>query len=97
MSKLKTIKKFRMPKIDQKLGRFAGAVEWDNGSTEVQVGLLTRRVFKILSHLERRGKDYGARDALYKIIGRRCRLLNYFGRRYPIRYKKLIEKLGIGG
>ncbi len=69
--------------------------EYDSGSPEVQVALLTRRISEISDHLKTHKKDYSSRRGLLKLVGRRSALLKYLSRTDRQRYQKLIERLGL--
>ena len=67
----------------------------DDGSAEVQVALLTRRIRHLTEHLKKHPKDHATRRGLLKMVGRRSRLLRYYARTNPDGYKGLIGRLGI--
>lgn len=69
--------------------------EKDTGSPEVQIALLTERINSLTEHLKIHKKDYHSRRGLLKMVGQRRALLNYLKRRDPMRYKSIIEKLGL--
>lgn len=69
--------------------------ENDTGSPEVQIALLTARIRHLTEHLRVHRKDTHSRRGLYKMIGKRRRLLRYLYNEDYNRYKALIEKLGI--
>lgn len=69
--------------------------EQDNGSSEVQVALLTTRIQHLTEHLKRFPKDHATRRGLLRMVGRRSSLLRYLSRKNPSGYRELIGKLGI--
>jgi small subunit ribosomal protein S15 len=69
--------------------------ENDTGSPEVQIALLTERIKHLTEHLKIHRKDYHSRRGLLKMVGQRRALLNYLKRKYPERYRAIIEKLGL--
>lgn len=69
--------------------------ESDTGSTEVQVALLSARVQHLTEHLKTHIKDHSSRLGLLKIVGHRRRLLNYLRQTDPVRYRDVIQQLGI--
>ena len=71
--------------------------ETDTGSVDVQIAMLTERINKLSSHLQRNKKDYSSRRGLMKIIGRRKRLMSYLLKQDADRYRALIQRLGIRG
>ncbi len=67
----------------------------DNGSPEVQVALLTRRITELTEHFKIHKMDHHSRRGLLKLVGRRRRLLDYLKRNNLEGYRTLIERLGI--
>lgn len=69
--------------------------ERDTGSPEVQIALLTERINYLTEHLKIHKKDHHSRRGLLKMVGQRRALLNYLKRRDPLRYRAIIDKLGL--
>ncbi len=69
--------------------------EKDTGSCEVQVAIMTERIKNLTEHLKVHKHDYATRLGLFKLIGRRRRLLNYLAKKDIERYRKLIKALGL--
>lgn len=69
--------------------------EGDTGSPEVQVAILTERIRQLTEHLKQHPKDKHSRLGMYKMVGKRRRLLDYLMRKDIERYRALIAKLGI--
>ena len=69
--------------------------EGDTGSPEVQVAILTERIRQLTEHLKQHPKDDHSRLGMYKMVGKRRRLLDYLMRKDIERYRALIAKLGI--
>ncbi len=67
----------------------------DTGSTELQVALLTARINRLTEHLRAHSHDEASRRGLFKLVGRRRRLLQYLSGEDVGRYRALIAKLGI--
>jgi len=67
--------------------------EKDTGSAEVQVALLTSRINHLAEHLKTHKKDFHSRQGLFKMIGRRRRLLEYLKRNDVERYRAVIGTL----
>lgn len=65
----------------------------DTGSAEVQIGVITRQMEELASHLKRNPKDHHSRRGLLKMVGRRRKLLVYLNKKEPKTYAKLIKKL----
>jgi small subunit ribosomal protein S15 len=79
------------PDVVKKFARFEG----DTGSPEVQVALLTARIRSLTEHFKAHGKDHHSRQGLFKMIGRRRKLLAYIKRKDAERYQALIAELGL--
>ena len=71
--------------------------ETDTGSPEAQIALLTARIQHLTEHLRQHPKDFHSQRGLFKLVGRRKRLMNYLRRKDPERYQALIQELGIRG
>ena len=69
--------------------------EGDTGSPEVQVALLTYRINTLTEHLKANNKDHHSRRGLLKMVGHRRNLLGYLAKTDIVRYRALIEKLGL--
>ena len=65
----------------------------DTGSAEVQIALMTARINHLADHLKSHEKDYHSRQGLFKLIGRRRRLLEYLKRTDIERYRTAIGAL----
>ena len=64
---------------DKIIKQFAKS-EYDTGSSEVQVGLITERIKQISTHLKLFPKDVHSRLGLVKLVGKRRSLLTYLKR-----------------
>ena len=69
--------------------------EVDTGSPEVQIAILTERINMLTEHFKIHKKDHHSRRGLLKLVGQRRRLLDYLKKRNFVRYKDVIERLGI--
>jgi small subunit ribosomal protein S15 len=67
----------------------------DTGSPEVQIALLSERINSLSSHFKTHKADHHSRSGLLKMVGHRRRLLDYIKRKDLVRYKSIIEKLGL--
>jgi len=67
----------------------------DTGSTEVQIAILTKKVFDLTKHLKEHKKDFDSRRGLLMMVGKRRRLLNYLKKSDEERYQKVIVDLGL--
>ena len=72
-----------------------GGAEGNTGSTEAQVALFTHRIKGLSEHLQRNKKDHSSRRRLLTLVGKRRRLLRYLAKKDIVKYRALIEKLGI--
>lgn len=69
--------------------------ETDTGSPEVQIAILTERIRQLTEHLKVHKKDNHSRLGMYKMVGKRRRLLDYLKEKDIERYRECIAKLGI--
>ena len=69
--------------------------ETDTGSPEVQIAILTERISQLTEHLKVHKKDNHSRLGMYKMVGKRRRLLDYLAKKDIERYRAIIAKLGI--
>ena len=69
--------------------------ENDTGSPEVQIAILTERINQLTEHLKVHKKNNHSRMVLFKMIGKRRRLLDYLAKKDIERYRAIIAKLGI--
>ena len=71
--------------------------EYDVGSPDVQVAILTARINAVADHTRTHTHDYSSERGLLKMVGRRRRLLRYINRKNPARYRELVSQLGLRG
>lgn len=69
--------------------------EGDTGSPEVQIAILSQRIRELTEHLKKHPNDDHSRLGMYKMVGKRRRLLEYLSRKDIERYRAIIAKLGI--
>ena len=69
--------------------------ERDTGSPEVQIALLTERINYLNEHLKIHRKDHHSRRGLLKMVGQRRALLNYLKVNDPLRYRVILDRLGL--
>jgi small subunit ribosomal protein S15 len=67
----------------------------DTGSPEVQIAILTERIRELTEHLKSHPADKHSRLGMYKMVGKRRRLLDYLMKKDIERYSAIIAKLGI--
>ena len=69
--------------------------EGDTGSPEVQIALLTQRINHLNEHLKAHKQDNHSRRGLLKMVGKRRGLLDYLKEKDIMRYRAIIEALGL--
>ena len=69
--------------------------EGDTGSTEVKIAILSERIRELTEHLKQHPNDDHSRLGMYKMVGKRRRLLDYLAKKDIERYRAIIAKLGI--
>ena len=67
----------------------------DVGSTEVQIGLLSRKIEKLSEHFKKFKKDKHSVTGLTKSVNRRKKLLSYLKRKNPESYGKILKQLNL--
>ncbi|MBI1979649.1 MAG: 30S ribosomal protein S15 [Elusimicrobia bacterium] len=67
----------------------------DTGNSSTQVAILTERIQNLTEHLKDRPKDFASRQGLFKMVGKRRRLLNYVKSSDQAQYQKLIQRLDL--
>ena len=69
--------------------------EGDTGSPEVQIALLTFRINHLNEHLKQHKQDNHSRRGLLKMVGKRRGLLDYLKAKDIMRYRAIVEALGL--
>lgn len=67
----------------------------DTGSAPAQVACLTKRIEEISLHSKVNKKDYSSKRILSKMAAQRSKLLNYLRSKDTVKYKIIIETLGL--
>ena len=67
----------------------------DVGSTEIQIGLLTDKIFKLSEHFKIAKKDKHSSVGLTKSVNKRKKLLNYLKKKNSASYQKVIKQLNL--
>jgi small subunit ribosomal protein S15 len=67
----------------------------DTGSPEVQVAILSERIANLTEHFKTHVKDNHSRRGLLKLVSQRRQLLDFLKRADEMRYRELIDRLGI--
>jgi len=65
----------------------------DTGSSLVQIAILSERIAHLTEHLKTHKKDDHSRRGLFKMVGKRRKLLNYIKPKDPEGYKSVVESL----
>merc|ERR1712039_709466 len=68
---------------------------FDEGSPEVQIALMTLRIKRLTIHLQEHKHDYSTKNGLTKIIGKRSKLLRYLEQKNRPKYLKICQLLGL--
>ena len=79
----------------QELIKEFGQTPGDTGSPEVQIAILTERIHQLTEHLKVHPNDKHSRLGMYKMVGKRRRLLDYLAKKDIERYRAIIAKLNI--
>tara|TARA_B100001250_G_scaffold58504_1_gene45553 strand:+ start:18514 stop:18783 length:270 start_codon:yes stop_codon:yes gene_type:complete len=67
----------------------------DTGSVFSQVALFTTKINDLTKHLKSNRKDYGTQRSLQLMVGKRRKLLAYIKNKDVIKYRKLVQDLGL--
>ena len=67
----------------------------DVGSTEIQIGLLTDKIFKLSEHFKKFKKDKHSTLGLTKSVNKRKKLLVYLKKKNSDSYQKIIKQLNL--
>ena len=69
--------------------------EKDTGSPEVQVGILTKRINELTTHLKKHAKDKHSRRGLLQMVADRRTHLKYIEQKNKKSYSALLKKLNL--
>ena len=72
-----------------------GINEKDTGSSDVQIGLLSKEIDALVSHLKDHPKDIHSKRGLLRMVVKRKKLLSYLQKEDEKRYKDVIKKIGL--
>ena len=67
----------------------------DVGSSEVQIGLLSKKIDSLTDHFKKNKNDKHSTRGLLFAVNRRKRLLEYLSRKNPESYTKILTKLNL--
>lgn len=77
----------------QRIIKAVATHEKDTGSSEVQVGILTKRIEELARHLKKHQKDKHSRRGLLQMVADRQSHLRYLAKAAPRRYQTIVKKL----
>tara|TARA_B100000029_G_scaffold339797_1_gene331986 strand:- start:875 stop:1135 length:261 start_codon:yes stop_codon:yes gene_type:complete len=69
--------------------------EKDVGSSEVQIGLLSKKIDILTEHFKKNKSDKHSARGLLKAVNQRKRLLEYLKNNKSASYKNVLEKLNL--
>ena len=69
--------------------------EKDNGSSEIQIALLTEKIEALSKHMNLFKKDKHSSVGLLKAVNRRKKLLDYLKKNKSDAYKNILTKLNL--
>ena len=67
----------------------------DTGSSDVQIGLLSKEIDALVLHLKEHPKDLHSKRGLIRMVIKRKKLLSYLQTEDEKRYKEIIKKIGL--
>ena len=67
----------------------------DVGSSEVQIGLLSKKIDNLANHFKKNKNDKHSTKGLLKAVNQRKRLLEYLKKRNLESYTKILSKLNL--
>lgn len=68
--------------------------ETDTGSDDVQIGLLSEEIARLLSHLKKNQKDFHSKRGLLKMVSKRRKFLKHLKQEDEKKYAEVIKKIG---
>ena len=69
--------------------------EKNTGSTDVQIGLLSKAIDKLVLHLKKNAQDVHSKKGLITMVIKRKKLLAYLKKISEKRYLAIIKKIGL--
>ena len=67
----------------------------DNGSSQVQIALITERILYLTEHLKVNRKDFHSRRGLIHLVSQRKKLLSYLKKTDPKAFESIVKELGL--
>lgn len=80
-------------RVKQNVIKEFGKSDKDSGSTEAQIGLLSRQIKELASHLKKHPKDHHSRRGLLMMVGKRRSFLKYLEREDEKAYSRISKKI----
>lgn len=69
--------------------------EKDTGSPEAQIGILTKQIATLATHLKKNAKDFHSRRGLLQMVADRRKHLRYLERKDKKAFASVTKKLGL--
>ena len=69
--------------------------ENDNGSTQVQIALISSRIDKLTEHSKIHKHDYSSKKGLVMLVDKRRKLLSYLRKNDNNKYQDVLKSLGL--
>ena len=69
--------------------------EKDTGSPEVQIAILTNEINALTEHLKNNKQDKSSKRGLLIKVGKRRSLLNYLRENDVVKYREIVQSLGL--
>jgi len=82
-------------KIKEKIIKEHKVHDKDTGSADVQIGLITKEIDKLVLHLKKHKKDEHSKRGLVRMVVKRKKLLAYLKKENEKRYLDTIKKIGL--
>lgn len=82
-------------KTKEKIIKEHNVHEKDTGSADVQIGLITKEIDKLVLHLKKHAKDLHSKRGLIRMVIKRKKLLAYLKKENEKRYLAIIKKIGL--
>jgi small subunit ribosomal protein S15 len=67
----------------------------DNGSSQVQIALITERILYLTEHLKVNRKDFHSRRGLIHLVSQRKKLLSYLKKTDLKAFETIVKELGL--
>lgn len=94
-NKEKIIEMYLTPEIKESIFAEYGKSAKDTGSTEAQIALFSFRIKHLTEHLKKNKKDLFTERSLYRLTGKRRKLLDYLKKKDIERYRSIVQRLGL--